>query len=602
MNPQRLLQHFDTISEAPDAVPKLRKLILDLAVRGKLVEQDVGDEPASNLLDRIRSRSTGSGASTKQELVLNSDAAPFHLPSGWRWVRLGHLADFSAGRTPSRHDSSYWSPGAYPWISIRDMVDGGTVTVTKEAVSEKAKSVIFPGEPLPVGTMIMSFKLTIGKMSLLGVPAFHNEAIISIRPRIEAMSTYLFRVLPKFSRQGNAKAAIKGATLNRSSLEQILLPVPPLAEQHRIVAKVDELMALCDQLQSARDAREQQRDRLVAASLQRLTARGPNDTLDSSAAAVCCADHSRFHLQSLSRLSTRNEHIKQLRQAVLNLAIGGRLLAQDEGDEPAVNALERVQQERSYLVSAGEVRRTKPLAKVRESGYPFHVPTSWRWARIGDATLFTDYGTSEKSYSLEGGVPVLKMGDIQEGSLVLGRQKSVPKTIAALPTLYLKNLDLLYNRTNSAELVGKTGLYRGSDDEYTFASYLIRIRCAREGVDPNYLNMAMNSTVFRTTQIVPHLKQQCGQANVNGTILKNMVVPIPPLAEQHRIVAKVDALMALCDQLEASLASAQADRTRLLDALLHEALAPAVDHKDHEGEGRADNRAPGAAALAAALH
>src|SRR3546814_318018 len=162
------------------------------------------------------------------------------------------------------------------------------------------------------------------------------------------------------------------------------------------------------------------------------------------------------------------------------------------------------------------------------------------------------------------------MGNIQEGKVVWANEKRISDTSNELPGLYLKKYDLLYNRTNSAELVGKTGIYLDDDDELTFASYLIRLRPSIRWMNPRYLNAWMNTSLFRSTQIVPLIKKQTGQANVNGTALMNMLVPLPPLAEQHRIVAKVDELMALCDQLESSLACADDTRRRLLDALLAE--------------------------------
>lgn len=574
MNAELLLQHFERLSEVPDAIPRLRRFILDLAVRGKLVEQDPNDEPAAELLKRIqaeKARLMKEGAIRKQpELTsISADEQLFNVPRNWGWVRFCEIADFSAGRTPSRNDTSFWNSGAYHWVSIADMKDGGTIVGTKETVSEKAKRQVFGAEPCAAGTMIMSFKLTIGKISRLAIPAFHNEAIISISSHLHALEMWLFKVLPQFSRQGNTKDAIKGATLNRDSIANILIPLPPLAEQHRIVAKVDELMALCDQLEAARAEREKSRDRLVAGSLQRL-----NQPTDNEEAFH---EDARFTFNYLPHLTTRPAHIKQLRQTILNLAVRGRLALQDPADEPAAELLKRIQIERQELIEQGRIRRDKPLAPLQEIKRPFMIPTSWEWVKIGDAALFTEYGTSHQSAHSETGIPVLKMGDIQDGALVLGGQKKVPETIDDLPTLYLKKFDLLYNRTNSAELVGKTGIYLGEDDEYTFASYLIRIRCSRRLTSPFYFNLAMNAPYFRTTQIVPHLKQQCGQANVNGTILKNMAIPLPPLAEQNRIVAKVDELMAKCDQLEAQLATTEADSRRFLEAVLQEALTPVLE-------------------------
>ncbi|MGH8645686.1 MAG: restriction endonuclease subunit S [Gammaproteobacteria bacterium] len=220
------------------------------------------------------------------------------------------------------------------------------------------------------------------------------------------------------------------------------------------------------------------------------------------------------------------------------------------------------------------IRREKPLAPIGATEPPFELPSKWVWSRIGDSVLFTQYGTSQKSHSTDKGVPVLTMGNIQDGLVVWGNEKRIPKSSDDLPALYLHKFDILYNRTNSAELVGKTGIYLGENDRRTFASYLIRIRASQTSGCPRYLSMAMNAPEFRETQIVPLIKKQTGQANVNGTALRNMLVPLPPLAEQHRIIAKVDELTALCDRLEASLATCDDTRRRLLDALLAEALAP----------------------------
>ena len=257
------------------------------------------------------------------------------------------------------------------------------------------------------------------------------------------------------------------------------------------------------------------------------------------------------------------------------------MVRQDPNDEPASELLKRVQVEKMRLRKAGEIAKEKPLRPVANDDMPFGIPATWAWARIGDCSLCAEYGTSVKSDNVESGVPVLKMGDIQGRQVLLGGQKKVPRNIEDLPRLLLNRFDLLYNRTNSAELVGKTGIYLGNDGEYTFASYLIRIRFPSSLVSPQFGNLAMNAPYFRQTQIVSELKQQCGQANVNGSKLRNMVIPLPPVAEQHRIVEKVDELMAVCDRLESQLTAAQTESRRLLEAVLREALAPMTSQ---EGE------------------
>ena len=272
MNAAILLKHYARIADAPDAILRLRRFVLDLAVRGKLVEQDAKDEPASKLLERVATEKArlvkiGSVRNRAALPAVTPQEAPYSLPSSWMWVRFANIVEFYAGRTPARNDLSYWNTGDHAWVSIGDMEDGGIIQQTKETVSDIARAGVFKSEPEPVGTMVMSFKLTIGKISRLGVPAFHNEAIVSIHPYLSALDGYLFMSLPELARAGDTKGAIKGATLNRDSLSNILVPLPPLAEQHRIVAKVDALMALCDGLEASITTGEQTRSRLLEAIL-----------------------------------------------------------------------------------------------------------------------------------------------------------------------------------------------------------------------------------------------------------------------------------------------------------------------------------------------
>ena len=268
-----LFDDFDRLIQSPESVDRLRRFILALAVRGKLTPQDPNDEPASELLKRIAAQKAqlvkaGKIKKGKVPRIIEIEEAPFSIPTMWRWVRFGNIADFSAGRTPTRNEPSFWNTGDYPWISIADMHDGETLTTTRETVSDKSARQIFRSGPEQVGTMIMSFKLTIGKIARLGIRAYHNEAIISIRPYVEAFDPYLFKALPYFAKHGDAKGAIKGATLNRESISNIPIPLPPLAEQHRIVAKVDELMALCDRLEASLSTGDITRGRLAEAVLR----------------------------------------------------------------------------------------------------------------------------------------------------------------------------------------------------------------------------------------------------------------------------------------------------------------------------------------------
>ena len=433
------------------------------------------------------------------------------------------------------------------------------------------------GGKLRNGDQLYCLRGSLGKHAVFDhdTDAAIASSLVILRPVLDACVPYLSiyldtdiaeTLLRRFN-NGSAQPNLSSANLRRYEI-----PLPPLAEQHRIVAKVDELMALCDRLEAAQNKREQRRDRLAAASLNRISQPAP-----SAEGEAALREHARFHITHFPRLTTRPEHIKALRQTILSLAVRGRLVPQDTNNEPAIQLLKWIADERADLVKHGLVRREKPLDSIQSTDLPFPVPQMWNWARIGDAVLFTQYGTSQKSHPSDEGIPVLTMGNIQDGLVVWNNEKRISEASEDLSSLLLLKFDLLYNRTNSAELVGKTGIYLGEDNIRTFASYLIRLRPSLTWTDPRFLNMAMNTTEFRETQIVPLIKKQTGQANVNGTALKNMLIPLPPFAEQHRIVAKVDELMAVCDQLETHLTSTQTDSRRLLEAVLRDALTPALE-------------------------
>ena len=548
MKLETFFKKFDQFADAPDAVAKIRELVLQLAVQGTIVDSVNNDEPVDDFLQRIWTDKSGS----RTELLDVEKAQPFELPAHWRWVVLAEVAEFSIGKTPPRGDSSYWYPEDHSWVSIADMKNYGTITETKEKVSSSAAQDVFRQRFAEPGSILMSFKLTIGKVARAGIRCFHNEAIISLQPPEPELADYLFRFLPIFAKLQTSNNAIKGSTLNKGLL--ILLPIalPPLPEQRRIVAKVDELMALCDRLALQQQERETRHAALARASLARF-ADAPTP------ANLNFIFHKSYALTPAD-----------LRKSILTLAVQGKLVPQDPNDEPADELIARLEREVPRLAKQQGVRSPKNIPPLASDNFPHDIPESWRWSRIGNLALLIDYGTSQKSHSDSSKVPVYRMGNIVGGRLLDENLKYVDASIDDLPGLYLKTDDILFNRTNSYELVGKTGIFAGRDDTATFASYLIRIRLPSTLLFPKFYSVAMNAQYFRQTQIEPEVVQQCGQANFNGTKLASTVVPIPPLAEQRRIVAKVEQLMALVDALETQLAASRATAANLLSALVAE--------------------------------
>ncbi|MCO4312243.1 restriction endonuclease subunit S [Pectobacterium versatile] len=551
-------------------IKKLRELILELAVRGKLVPQDPNDEPASELLKRIaaeKAELVKQGKIKKQKPLpeISEDEKPFELPEGWEWEKLGNIC---SKLTDGSHNPPKDNGSGYPMLSSQNIQNGlidfdnpSRYVCEDDFIKENGRTLVKKDD------ILLTIVGSLGRSAVVNdntkFALQRSVAVLTTGLNSSYLSDYFKSMTAQLYFIENGKGtAQKGIYLGQ--LSQMLVPVPSLAEQKRIVYKIQELMSLCDQLEqqslTSLDAHQQ----LVETLLATLT--------DSQNAEELAENWARIS-QHFDTLFTTEASIDALKQTILQLAVMGKLVPQDPNDEPASELLKRIEQEKAQLVKEGKIKKQKPLSPVSNEEKPFELPQGWEWCRIGDCSLSTEYGISHKTSKSSQGVPVLKMGDIQSGEVKLGGQQVVDSDIEELPYLYLENRDILYNRTNSAELVGKAGIYLGKDNAYTYASYLIRIRTDKNGSMPEFINLNMQAPFFRLTQINPYVKQQCGQANVNGTIMKNMLVAIPPLAEQNRILLKVVQLSDIYSHLKSRLQSAQQTQLHLADALTDAALS-----------------------------
>ncbi len=348
------------------------------------------------------------------------------------------------------------------------------------------------------------------------------------------------------------------ANFNGTKLSATLIPLPPLAEQRRIVAKIDQLMARCDELEKLRETRDRLRIKVHMAACDRLLTAPDTDTFTQSW---------QFITQHFSELYTVKENVVELRKVILQLAVMGKLVPQDPKNLSASELLDKIKTEKQKLVKEKKIKKPKSFPDLKEQDIPYNLPKGWEWTRLVNLAKQIDYGTSQKAGTDPSQIPVYRMGNIVDGQLLNENLKYVSPDIDDLPRLYLRSNDILFNRTNSYELVGKTAIYFSENEAATFASYLIRIRLFEEHLFSSYFGLAMNASYFRETQIEPEIIQQCGQANFNGTKLAATVIPLPPLAEQHRIVTKVDQLMFLCDTLEQQIDATTQTQTALLNAV-----------------------------------
>jgi len=606
MNADRLLALYERISEAPDAVARLRRFVLDLAVRGKLVEQDPADEPASELLARIASEKArlvkaGEIKANKSKKIGISEKSTFSVPFSWTWTFLDEVAaclDFirkPINSTERKKRIEGLSENAlYPYYGATQQQ--GWID-----------SYIFDDDLVLLGEDGVAFfdPFRSKAYTVSGKTWVNNHAHV-FKP-ILTSHKFLTHYLNVFDYSGRVVGATR-AKLNQARALTIPIPLPPLAEQHRIVAKVDELMALCDRLEDARKTREETRDKFTAATLARLTApeapaasetdgtnpptgatsnqAGPDNaaiSYPSGTASEQTSDfrtRARFAIETLPALTSRPDQIKSLRQTILNLAVRGKLVEQDPADEPAAELLKRIAVERAHLINAGEIGKQKPVPALDEAKVPFELPDRWTWCRLGSLVLASDAGWSPRTenHAREGDAwGVLKVSAVSWDYFDPEANKQVlPRTEPRLQAQVHKG-DFLISRANTAELVARAVLVLNEPRNLMMSDKIVRLRLATE-CDHRFAWLVNNNADYardyyasNATGVSPSMK------NVSRAVILNLPIPLPPLGEQRRIVAKVDTLMALCDQLEAALTSADTTRTRLLEALLHEALEPASE-------------------------
>ena len=539
MNADRLLALYDRVADAPDAISRLRRFVLDLAVRGKLVEQD----PNERVSDRF------------------AECGAFDwLPSTWRMLVFGDHCDIQGGNQPPKSQFVDEPRGGYVrLLQIRDLGEKPVpVYIPKESTSRFCRK----GEIL-----IGRYGASVGKVFWAEDGAYNVALAKFLWPEDAFTAKFAYVLLKSDLFQNNLSGASRSAQagFNKGDLSNIPLPVPPLAEQRRIVAKVDELMALLDKLEAARSTREATRDRLTASSLARVTAPDTSPELFPA--------HARFAMGALPALSARPDQIKSLRQTILSLAVRGKLVEQDPEDEPASELLKRIAAEFSNAEKRDRGR--KPLPSLDMADIPFELPDCWSWARFPELGTFG----RGKSKHRPRNDPALYAGGthlmIQTGDVARSRGRITTYTNKyndtglAQSMLWPKGTLCITIAANIAD----SGIL---DFDACFPDSVVGFVPAAVFDNARYFEYFVRTAKANLLEFAPATAQK----NINLEILGSALIPLPPLAEQQRIVEKVDALMALCDRLEAALATADITRQRLLESLLHEALTEGAHNRE----------------------
>ncbi len=568
-----LERQFDLLGSAPGGISRLRELILTLAVQGKLAPQLKGDEPASLLLRQIESakeRLIAAGAMKRPKLKdeIAEDELPLPTPPGWQWVRLGTLLQkIGAGSTPLGGKEVYVPSGVKFLRSQNVWNDGlrldGVAYISPATHAKMAGTVVTANDLL--------FNITgasIGRCA--AVPADFDEANVSqhvtiIRPVLPALKPFLHTVLiSRLVQQAvmDVQVGVSREGLSIAKLGNFLVPIPPLQEQARIVARVDELMRLCDALDAKGRLEAEQHARLLGTLLGTLTDSSTPEELAANWQRV--ADH-------LDLLLDRPEAVDALEQTILQLAVRGLLVQQDMTEEPAIEPLRRLLAQRARKGRESKGAQIEPSEADASELPPFDLPAGWTWAKAQDlsspSSIIT-YGVLKPEW-VEVGVPTVRVQDIQAGSLRVNQVGHCsPARAAKFGKTELREGDLLIAKDGAT--LGKTAFVPKALEGGNITQHVLRF-----SIDVNF-----NRDYVRLVIDSPHGQdwmrgetQGVALPGVNVGDFRRMPVPLPPIREQARIISRVTELRRICAELRQRLERGGTKQASLADALIEQALS-----------------------------
>lgn len=553
-------------------IKKLRELILELAVRGKLVPQDPNDEPASELLKRIaaeKAELVKQGKIKKQKPLpeISEGEKPFELPVGWEWARLGNTVAIIRGITfPASEKHKEPSEGKVACLrtaNIQDSIEWDDLLYVSKSFVKRSEQFAEKGDI--VMSMANSREL-VGKVAYIyNIPtgsATFGGFLSVIRP-YGFNAGFLMSVL----RSPNIKSILIDsssqttniANISLEKLNPLVILVPPVKEQNRIASKVEELMSLCDQLEQqsllSLDAHQQ----LVETLLATLTDSQDTKELSDNWARIS---------QYFGTLFTTEASIDALKQTILQLAVMGKLVPQDPNDEPAFELLKRIEQEKAELVKQGKIKKQKPLPPVSDEEKPFELPVGWGWVRLGDIGTISGGGTPSKNneeYWL-GDIPWLSPKDMKVDYISTAEFNISELAVANSSMRIIPNNSILF-------------VVRGMILAHTFPVAInkkeVTINQDMKSITSHLFNMdfllnlmkGMSRNVLSLVDRSSH-----GTCKLVSEKLFNLQIPLPPLSEQSRINNRIEELVSLCDTLKSRLQSAQQTQLHLADALTDAAL------------------------------
>ncbi|MUJ23807.1 restriction endonuclease subunit S [Aliivibrio fischeri] len=543
-------------------IKKLRELILELAVRGKLVPQDPTDESASVLLDNIKEEQAKFVVEKKikkpKELSPICDFdKPFLLPYGWEWELLGNICHIERGGSP-RPIKSFLTDESdgLNWIKIGDTDIGGKyITSTAEKIRPEGLSKtrqVYPGD------FLLTNSMSFGRPYISKIEGCIHDGWLRLSPPSSLDKDYLYSLLSSPFIVRSFKKSAAGAVvmnLNADKVRETIVAIPPTAEQHRIVAKVEELMLLCDQLEQQTETSIEAHQTLVEVLL---------NTLTSSADAQELMQNWQRISKHFDALFTTEKSIDTLKQTILQLAVMGKLVPQDPNDEPAVKLLERIAEEKAQLIKDKKIKKHPSVEPIGDVG---KIPKNWKEIVVqdfADIRLGSTPSRHESKY-WNGDIPWVSSGEVANGVIVDTTEKITQAGFDNSSTSIIPKRSLLMAIIGQGKTRGQTALL-GIDacTNQNVAAFVFNEKC----IIPEYV------WLWAQSKYESHRQDGHGGAQpaLNGRKVRSFAFPLPPTMEQKRIVEKVNELNLVCDQLKTHLKESQTTQLHLTDAIIDKAL------------------------------
>ena len=551
-----LVDNLDEYIRVPGGIERLKKTVLHLAVSGQLVPQDPAEGTGEELFQQIQAEKAKLIAAGKLKKpadrtggqkplpAITESEIPFAIPKTWKWVRLSHV---SLVVTDGDHQAPPQVNTGVPFLVIGDVRSGklDTSIASRKVPKQYYDKLDWSHQPIQ-GDLLYT---TVGSYGI-PVPVSQNEPfcfqrhIGLIRPGVRKLSDYVLYYLRSslaYDQATKCATGIAQKTVPVSGIRNFLMPLPPAREQGRIVEKVDAIFALIDELAEKYRAEQAEREKLVASSLAQL-ARGNSDLV----------------LTRLSEIIRTKADAAQLRKTILHLAVSGQLVSQDPSEGTGEDLYQQIQVQKAKLIAEGKLKKSagrtggqKPLPAITEDEIPFAIPKTWKWVRFGDVYEsvrgITFPGGAKRSYKTDGSVAVLRSGNLQnhllQNNLIYVDQNKYVKN----PDQIVRQYDVIVSMANSRDLVGKSIIAHDPlQQKYAIGGFLAIFR---PHINPTFFQQVFSSGYARSV-FLEKATQVTNIANLSLKTINLTYCPLPPLAEQTRIVQKTTQLLDLVSLLE----------------------------------------------------